>query len=96
VKGLFWLITGVALGTLGYRYYEQNGGRLPLLEQLMGGRTDEIAGQAARALRSAQRSTEHAVSESVSNVARDTVAAVAEEITEAERAKRREQARSRA
>ncbi|HLG71420.1 MAG TPA: hypothetical protein VK009_13420 [Chloroflexota bacterium] len=96
MKALFWLSAGVALGAFGYRYYEQNGGRLPILEQLMGGRTDEIADQAEQTLREAKRRTQRAVSETAGGVARETVAAVAEEIAEGEEAKRRLHARGHA
>jgi histone H3/H4 len=89
MKALFWLSAGVALGVFGYRYYEQNGGRLPMLEELMGGRTDEIAEQAQQAAHEAKRRTQRAVSETAGSVARETVSAVAEEIAEGEEAKRR-------
>ena len=58
MRGLFWLGVGALLGVLGYRYYQQNGGRLPIVEQIMGGRTDELTAQASEAMRSAQHSTD--------------------------------------
>lgn len=96
MRALFWLGVGAALGVLGYRYYEDNDGRLPIVEQLLGGRTDELARRAGDMAQQAQRGAERAVSETTSNVARETVAAVAEEIADAEEAKRREQARGHA
>jgi hypothetical protein len=92
MKTLFWLSAGVVLGAYGYRYYEENGGRLPILEQIMGGRTDEVAAQAEQTVRTAKRRTQRAVNETA-GTARETVAAVTEEISDAEQAKRREESR---
>jgi phosphopantothenate synthetase len=93
VKSLFWLTAGVGLGVFGYRYYQRNGGRLPILDDLLGGRTDEIAHKARQTAKAAQRNTEQAVSDTVSNVAGQTVTAVAEDVVEAEEAKKREDSR---
>lgn len=93
MRTFFWLAAGAALGAFGYRYYEQNGNRLPVLERLTGRRTEDLMDQAASAVKSAQGRAQEAVGENVAGVTRQTVAAVAEEIADAEKAKRREQAR---
>ena len=93
MKSLFWLSMGVGLGVAGYRYYLQNGNRLPMLEQLMGGRTDELMDQAAGTMRDLKQKSQAAVDDQVGTATRSAVAAVAEEIADAENAKRREDAR---
>ena len=93
MKALFWLTAGGLLGVFGYRYYEANGGRLPILEQLTGKRTDELVNQAQDAARSMQQKGQEAVNDQIGNVTRQTVAAVATEIADAEKAKKREEAR---
>lgn len=95
MKALFWFGAGLALGAFGYRYYNANGGRLPFLEQLTGMGTDEMLDQAGDTMRQAQTSAKQAVNQTAGDVARTTVAAVAEEIADAEEAKRREQSRGR-
>ena len=89
MKTLFWLAAGMGLGAAGYRYYVQNGNRLPLLEQLLGGRTDELMDQANDSLRELKHKSQKAVNEQVGSATREAVAAVAEEIADAEHAKRR-------
>lgn len=93
MKALFWLTVGIGLGAFGYRYYEENGGRLPIVEELTGKRTDELVGQATDKLRSVRQKGQETMNEQVSNVTKTTVAAVAEEIADAEQAKQREQTR---
>ncbi len=95
MRALFWLSVGMALGVFGYRYYQDNGGRLPLLEQLLGGRTDDLARQAGETARAAQQRVQEAAGETAGTVAREAVTSVAEEIAEAEQAKRREAGRRR-
>jgi hypothetical protein len=94
MKTLFWLAAGIGLGVFGYRYYQENGNRLPILEQLSGRRTDELMDQANETLKTVKHKSQKAVNEQVGSATREAVAAVAEEIADAERAKRREQARS--
>jgi hypothetical protein len=101
MRGLFWLSTGIALGAFGYRYYAQNGGRLPIVEQILGGRTDQLARQAAGmaqqvgdTAKQARQSAQEAATETAAKAAKQTVAAVAEEIADAEDAKRREELRA--
>jgi hypothetical protein len=93
VKALFWLVVGAALGAAGYRYYEMNGGRLPIVEQLTGRRADDLVDEAAERARDLQRKGQDAVNEQVGNVTRSAVVAAAQEIAEAENAKAREQRR---
>jgi hypothetical protein len=94
MKRLFWLAAGMGLGVAGYRYYQQNGNRLPILDQLMGGRTDEIVDQASAGLHDLKKKGQAAVNEQVGGATRQAVAAVAEEIADAERAKHREDSRT--
>jgi hypothetical protein len=96
MKGLFWFGAGLTLGAFGYRYYTANGGRFPLLEQWTGMTTDEMLNQAGGMMDEAGETAQQAVSDTTAHVAKQTVAAVAEEIAEAESAKRREHSRSRA
>lgn len=84
---------GIGLGVFGYRYYEENGGRLPFLEQMTGKRTDEMVDEAARKLRSVKQQGQQKVNEQIGETARTTVSAVAQEIAEAEQAKAREDTR---
>ena len=95
MKTLFWLAVGMGLGAAGYRYYERNGGRLPFVEQLLGGDTDQLVEQATSSLNDLKAKGQKAVNEQVGGATREAVAAVADEIADAERAKRREQARAR-
>jgi hypothetical protein len=91
MKALFWMLMGAGLGAAGYRYYEKNNGRLPVLEQLTGRRTDDLMDQAASAAGQLQRKGQEAVNQQVGNVTRQAVVAAAEEISEAEHAKQRQQ-----
>ncbi|HEU0166970.1 MAG TPA: hypothetical protein VFS62_04275 [Chloroflexota bacterium] len=95
MKGLFWFGAGLALGAFGYRYYTANGGRFPFLEQWTGMTTDEMLDQAGGMMDQAGETAQKTISDTTANVAKQTVAAVAEEIADAESAKRREQSRSR-
>jgi len=88
MRRLFWLTAGAVLGAAAYRYYEQNGGRLPILEQFTGRTTDELADEAAATVKTAQRKGQEAVDEGIGHATRQAVTAVAEEIAEAERIKR--------
>ena len=95
MKGLFWFGAGLALGAFGYRYYNANGRRFPFVEQWTGMTTGEMLDQASGMMNQAGETAQKTISDTTANVAKQTVAAVAEEIADAESAKRREHSRSR-
>jgi hypothetical protein len=71
---------GIVLGAFGYRYWEENGGRLPILEQMTGRSTEELMGQATSTMEAAKRKATKATNEAVGAASRQTAMA-AEDIS---------------